>query len=73
MLRLTGSKLPIDYQPQGQTFVTHRVGSIEKAATELGFCAATALDEGLLDLIRWRQEHKERTAELANAGKRPGA
>ena len=31
LLELTGSQLTIEYQPQAQSFVTHRIGSTEKA------------------------------------------
>ncbi|MEW6096953.1 MAG: NAD-dependent epimerase/dehydratase family protein [bacterium] len=59
LLELTGSNLEIQYEPQGQTFVTHRIGSTEKAEKELGFKATTPLKEGLKRLIEWRQRHKK--------------
>ncbi len=62
LLEITGSNLKIQYEPGGQTFVTHRVGCPERARKEIGFVAATPLREGLENLIAWRKEHKERTA-----------
>jgi UDP-glucose 4-epimerase len=57
LLELTGSRLPIQYEPAGQTFVTNRIGSTERAKRELGFEATTDLREGLRRLIAWRKEH----------------
>jgi len=61
VLELTGSSLEIQYEPQGQTFVTHRVGSTEAAEKELGFTATTELRDGLRELIAWRKAHIART------------
>jgi len=60
LLRLKNSDLSIKYEPGGQTFVTHRVGSIEKAAAEIGFSAKVTLEDGLRELIRWRDEDKKK-------------
>jgi UDP-glucose 4-epimerase len=54
LLRLTGSRLEIEYQPAGQTFVTHRIGSTDIAKRDLGFEAQIDLTRGLQDLIEWR-------------------
>jgi UDP-glucose 4-epimerase len=54
LLRLTGSSLEPEYRPQEQMFVTHRVGSTDKARDELGFAAATNLEDGLRSVIDWR-------------------
>jgi UDP-glucose 4-epimerase len=54
ILEFTGSKLKPKYEPQGQTFVTERLGSSEKAEKELGFKAKVGLREGLKRLIEWR-------------------
>ena len=59
LLELTGAGLEIQYEPAGQTFVTHRVGSTEKARQELGFEAQIELREGLQSLIEWRADHKD--------------
>jgi len=55
LLRLTGSTLPIEYQPAGQTFVTNRIGSTAAAARDLGFRWQVDLEEGLQRLIEWRR------------------
>jgi len=55
LLELTGSKLKPEYQPQAQSFVTHRIGSTEKAQELLGFKAHTPLLEGLREVVEWRQ------------------
>jgi UDP-glucose 4-epimerase len=62
ILQITNSKLEIEYHPQGQTFVTNRVGSIEKAAKEINFKAQVDLESGLRDLIKWRRDHIARCA-----------
>jgi UDP-glucose 4-epimerase len=54
LLELTGSALKPRYEPQGQTFVTHRVGSTERAQKDLSFTARVDLREGLKKLIEWR-------------------
>lgn len=60
LLNIYGTDLKIQYLPQGQTFVTNRVGSTEKAEKEIGFRAKIQLEEGLKKLIEWRNEHKKR-------------
>jgi UDP-glucose 4-epimerase len=55
LLALTGSSLRPEYGAGGQTFVTHRLGSTEKATALLGFTARTSLREGLQQVIDWRQ------------------
>lgn len=59
ILKITGSKHKIEYEPAGTTFVTNRVGSPEKAESEIGFKAKVGLREGLEKLIEWRRNHKE--------------
>jgi UDP-glucose 4-epimerase len=54
IVEITEADVRIEYQPAGQTFVTRRVGSTEKARKELGFEAVTGLCDGLRDLIQWR-------------------
>lgn len=56
LLELTGSDLEPEYRPQEQMFVTHRVGSTEKAETMLGFRAEVPLREGLQRFIEWRRQ-----------------
>jgi len=54
LLRITGSGLQPEHRPQEQMFVTHRVGSTEKAKQELGFEAEIPLPEGLQSVVEWR-------------------
>jgi UDP-glucose 4-epimerase len=58
LLALTGSKLAPEFRPNEQMFVTHRVGSTEKAERMLGFKAAIPLDEGLRSVVEWRQRDR---------------
>ncbi len=60
LLKIYNSKLEIEYLPQGQTFVTNRIGSTGKAEKEIGFRATVQLEEGLKKLIEWRSDHKKR-------------
>jgi UDP-glucose 4-epimerase len=62
LLEITGSDLEIEYKPQEQMFVTHRVGSTEKAEEDLGFRAEIPLDEGLRSVVEWRQSDQQRAA-----------
>ena len=55
LLELTGSDLKIEYHPQAQSFVTHRLGSVDKAKSMLGFQAGTPLLDGLRKVIEWRR------------------
>lgn len=59
ILEITGSSLKPQYEPAGKTFVTHRVGSTEKAVQDLGFHANIGLREGLERLIAWRRVHQQ--------------
>lgn len=55
LLELTGSNLKPEYHPQTQSFVTNRIGSIEKAENLLGFKAQTPLLDGLRKVVEWRK------------------
>ncbi len=55
LLELTGSALTPEYRPEAQSFVTERIGSIDKAASMLGFRAKTTLREGLAKVVAWRR------------------
>lgn len=59
LLKITGSDLGVEYRPQEQMFVTHRVGSTEKAERLLGFRATVPLEEGLRSVVEWRR-HDQR-------------
>jgi UDP-glucose 4-epimerase len=55
LLHLTGSPLKPEYRPQEQMFVTHRLGSTEKAKKLIGFEAQITLDDGLQSVVQWRR------------------
>ena len=61
LLEITGSKLRPEYRPQEQMFVSHRVGSTEKAQRMLGFEAKICLDEGLRSVVEWRRRNEQVT------------
>jgi UDP-glucose 4-epimerase len=63
LLQITGSDLKPEYRPQEQMFVTHRVGSTEKAAQELGFHATVELEEGLRSVVEWRKQDQQAVEE----------
>ena len=54
LLELTKSSLKPEYMPQEQSFVTYRIGSVEKAEELLGFEAHTQLIDGLGKIVEWR-------------------
>lgn len=58
LLRITNSSLSIQFEPAGQTFVTNRIGDPTRANNELGFKYAIDLEQGLKELIEWRNSHK---------------
>jgi UDP-glucose 4-epimerase len=60
LLDITGSELKPEYRPQEQMFVTHRVGSTEKAENLIGFQAKITLDDGLRSVVEWRQQDQQR-------------
>jgi len=55
LLELTGSDLKPEYMPQEKSFVTCRIGSIEKAEHLLNFKANTPLIDGLKKVVEWRK------------------
>lgn len=58
LLTLTKSSVAPEYRPQEQMFVTHRVGSTEKAERLLGFTGRIPLDAGLRSVVEWRQRDR---------------
>lgn len=58
ILEITGSSQQIQYEPQGKTFVSNRIGSTDKAERDLGFRTTIELRDGLERLIEWRDSHK---------------
>jgi UDP-glucose 4-epimerase len=59
ILNITGSNLEIKYEPEGQTFVTNRVGCPKATEKDLGFKWSIGLEEGLKSVIEWRRTHIE--------------
>lgn len=59
LLQITGSDLKPEYRPQEQMFVTHRVGSTERAQQELSFTARVPLEEGLRSVVEWRRRDQQ--------------
>jgi UDP-glucose 4-epimerase len=55
ILKIAGKDYEIQFEPTGQTFVTNRVGSTDKAKNDLGFEAKISLEQGLRSLIEWRR------------------
>lgn len=62
VLDILNSDLKIQYEPQGQTFVTNRIGCTKNAINKTGFKTTVELREGLTKLIEWRNKHKEQVA-----------
>lgn len=58
LLDIAGSKLKPEFRPQEQMFVTHRVGSTEKARDLLSFEAEIKLEDGLRSVVEWRKNDK---------------
>ncbi len=73
VLEVTGSKLEIQYEPAGPTFVKNRVGCPKKAAAEIGFRSQVELREGIARLIDWRRSHKDEVARRRTEGQRNAA
>jgi UDP-glucose 4-epimerase len=65
LLEITGSDLEPEFRPDEQMFVTHRVGSTEKAEQFLAFKATVPLDEGLRSVVEWRRSDRRRVAATA--------
>lgn len=57
ILDLTNSKLSVQYEPAGLTFVKNRIGCPKKALERIHFKAQVELREGLEELIEWRKMH----------------
>ena len=57
IIKLTNCKSEINYKERSAaTFVKNRIGCPEKAKNEIGFTSKIKLEEGLKDLIEWRNE-----------------
>jgi UDP-glucose 4-epimerase len=68
LLAITGSDLEPEYRPQEQMFVTHRVGSTDKAERLLGFRASIPLADGLRSVVEWRRRDQAGVAARVAAG-----
>jgi len=64
LLEITGSSLQPEYRPHERMFVTHRVGSTDKAEQMLGFRATMPLRDGLRSVLAWRQMDQQHDATL---------
>jgi UDP-glucose 4-epimerase len=62
LLEVVGSEAVPEYQAPGMTFVTHRIGSVERARDLLGFEAEVSLDDGLRDVVEWWRSQSNRVA-----------
>ena len=62
LLRLKKSKLEIQYEPSGPTFVTNRIGDPRAAERDLGFKWTIDLEDGMKSLIAWRDQDAARLA-----------
>jgi len=56
--KLTCNTKGIEYLPEGKTFVKNRIADIKNARDDIGFLAKVPLDQGIKDLILWRNSHK---------------
>jgi UDP-glucose 4-epimerase len=59
LLKISNSPLKPAYRPEEQMFVTHRLGSTEKAERLLGFQASMPMESGLGSVVEWRRRDQE--------------
>ena len=72
LLMLTGSDKKIKYLPRSQaTLVTSRIGRPKKASEQIKFTSEISLDQGLSNLIEWRNKHKAEVDQRRNAMRMP--
>lgn len=57
LLDITDSKVGVEYEPAGLTFVKNRIGCPKRASSEIDFDAKVELRTGLESLIQWRSGH----------------
>jgi len=66
LLKLTGSDLQPEYRAERSVaHVQVRRAAVEKAARQLGYESTVKLDEGLQELVRWRQALRTNTLAVA--------
>ena len=70
VLRLTGSNLPIEYEPADNN-ITCRYENGVKLIIEIGFKSTVDLEDGLRELIAWRSAHRGHVEALRNKGQPP--
>ena len=58
LLQLTGSSLQPEFRREAQSFVTERIGSVDKAQRLLNFTATIPLREGLQSVVDWRMAQR---------------
>ena len=68
LIELTGSKIPLQYDPAGTTFVTNRVGDPSRAKKDLGFDWTIELRDGMQSLIDWRRQNIEAVEQRRKKG-----
>jgi UDP-glucose 4-epimerase len=65
ILKLKGSNLNVTYVPyspdDARALVQNRIGSAVKAEKEIGFKYKYSLEDGLTQLIEWRNKSKQKT------------
>lgn len=66
LLEITGSDAEPEYHAPGMTFVTHRIGSIERARDLLRFEAEIPIEEGLRDVVEWWRSQPQRVAAVSD-------
>ena len=66
ILKITNSKLSVQYEPGGLTFVKNRIGSPKKAKKDIGFNTSVLLEDGLKKLIEWRKAHMDQVKTCKN-------
>lgn len=71
ILAITGSPLEISYEPEGVTFVRNRIGCPRRAEAGIGFLSRVGLEQGLRELIAWREAHRDEVAARRKAAGLP--
>lgn len=67
LIKITGAKVkPVFQSDVKRPYVQERQADIQKAKKELGFVAATPIDDGLRKLIEWRKQRLTQTKNKAS-------
>ncbi len=67
-MKITDSGLPIQFEPAGVSFVRNRIGSTDKAVSEIGFEAKMDLEIGLQSLVNLRRGHMSEVRDRQRRG-----